>query len=353
MILRKSLLLTLFFIVASSGCSVAPETGEVSVWIDVPVKGLQVEPGNPIQIEGHTTGASRVEIWVDGGVLSDLPIGSGDGELQAFQETWTPSSPGEHVIQAVALSEDGTLDASDSTFIIVQEMKQDHTDTPTPALTPTPTTSPTPSLTSTPTEPPPEQVQVSFWADPPQINAGACSLLRWQVENAQSVVLGSTNVSDVGELRVCLCETAYYNLVVTDLQGQEHTRQVAIEVLGECNTPTPTPTSTPDVDTTPPAAPGSLHPNGSSLGCVANVNISWSAVSDPSGIDEYQVDAFRHPGDNNWSVAPGSVWMGISGTGMSMPVECGWTYQWRVRAIDGAGNTGPFSYWATFVVPLQ
>jgi hypothetical protein len=324
--------------------SAAPEGG-VSVWIDVPVHRLVVELGTVVQIEGHATGASAVEIWIDGVQLFDVSLGEGGGELSAFNQSWTPITPGEHVIQVVALSADTGFSANDTTNILVQGSQEQPVEEAAPAeatVTPTPT----------PEEPTVDQVEAAFWADPPSIQAGACTTLRWQVSNAQSVKLGSTEMSAQGEYRVCLCEPQRYTLTVTDLEGQTQSHQVTIEVIGECVTPTPTPTPTPDVDNTPPTAPLNLSPNGGSLGCVANVNLSWSSVSDPSGIAEYQVDAFRHAGDNNWSVAPGSVWTGISGTGMSMPVQCGWTYRWRVRAIDGVGNAGPFSGWATFVVPL-
>jgi hypothetical protein len=107
------------------------------------------------------------------------------------------------------------------------------------------------------------------------------------------------------------------------------------------------------VDETPPGAPGLLKPlNGSDLGCIPDTILRWNAVSDESGIDEYQVQVQRHPGDDNWAAAPGSPWTGIGGTELSLNVECGWTYRWRVRAVDGAGNTGPWSSWWSFNIPL-
>jgi hypothetical protein len=76
-------------------------------------------------------------------------------------------------------------------------------------------------------------------------------------------------------------------------------------------------------------------------------------VSDKSGISQYQVSVQRHSGDNNWKDIPGSVFSGISGKKKSVSVECGWYYRWRVLAVDGAGNTGPWSGWWAFTIILE
>jgi hypothetical protein len=41
-----------------------------------------------------------------------------------------------------------------------------------------------------------------------------------------------------------------------------------------------------------------------------------------------------------------------SGTTKNISVEIGYTYRWRVRAIDGAGNQSDWSGWFTFNIPL-
>jgi hypothetical protein len=123
-------------------------------------------------------------------------------------------------------------------------------------------------------------------------------------------------------------------------------------------TATITPTSTistitPPPDTSAPAPPVPISPTGKSiLACTGVVNLSWSAASDPSGIDQYSVELQRHSGDEKWSSAPGSPISGIAGTSTNAAVDCGWYYQWRVRARDGAGNWSSFSSWALFAVTL-
>lgn len=79
--------------------------------------------------------------------------------------------------------------------------------------------------------------------------------------------------------------------------------------------------------------------------------MSWFAPNDESGIDHYEIEVQRHPGDNNWQ-AVGASPFSTSGTDQSVSVECGWTYRWRVRAEDGAGNVGDWSNWTSYVIPL-
>ena len=113
----------------------------------------------------------------------------------------------------------------------------------------------------------------------------------------------------------------------------------------------PTPTATPD--TIPPPIPNQLEPiNGVDLGCVGSAMLRWKAVSDPSGITEYQIEVQRHPGDDNWQAVSGSLFTGIDGTEKEISLECGWEYRWRVRAIDNQSNVGNWSGWFTFIVTL-
>ncbi len=204
---------------------------------------------------------------------------------------------------------------------------------------------------------------VRFWVEPEQIQAGACANLYWEVENAQSVMLGSTEVKPKGRYEACHCKDELYRLTVTDLNGVTEEHRVTVRVTGDCTSPQAESggeestsggeSSAPGGDSTPPPAPNQLKPlNGADMGCISSTMLRWEAVSDDSGIAEYQVQLQRHPGDNNWSNASGSPFTGIGGTEKEISVECGWEYRWRVRAIDGAGNPGNWSGWFTFNVPL-
>jgi hypothetical protein len=88
--------------------------------------------------------------------------------------------------------------------------------------------------------------------------------------------------------------------------------------------------------------------NGQEFSCEPKVMLRWAEVSDPSGIAEYRIQVERHSGDNNWTPVAGSPFTGLTMMAKELTIECGWYYRWRVRAIDGAGNAGPFSGWFLF-----
>jgi hypothetical protein len=391
---RKYSLLTLLILVSLlASCNLPASTGGVSVWLDVPLDGLAFDAPQPIKIEGHASsanGISRIEIWINGALLTTINNPPMQGNLTTFNLEWTPPAEGEYTIQALAFSADGTASLPDSarvTFGASTPPPPGGCPTPvgggpTPVscdVTPTPLIAcpspvgggPTPvscDVTPTPpiacpspvgggptpvscgvTPPPPGGAVVQFWADPSTITAGACTTLRWHVENVSRVVFGGVDQPFDGSYRDCLCSNQRYTLTVIHLDGREERRSVDIAVTGSCVTPT----SPPPADTTPPPAPTLQVPaNGLTLSCRGSQSLVWLPVDDASGIAEYQVQVQRHAGDNNWQPAPGSPFSGIYDKQTTISVECGWYYRWRVRAVDGAGNVGPWSDWFEFAVTL-
>src|SRR5437870_5657673 len=94
-----------------------------------------------------------------------------------------------------------------------------------------------------------------------------------------------------------------------------------------------------------PPAPTPLGPaNGA--GVLVPFTISWSAVSDPSGIVAY-----------NWQVSPSSAFATVilqnSTSGATQDTVGGLangTYFWRVQAVNGAFQQGPWSQARSFTV---
>ncbi len=110
--------------------------------------------------------------------------------------------------------------------------------------------------------------------------------------------------------------------------------------------PTPTFTPVPPSDTTPPPPPTLLYPkNGTEIACTGSATLEWLAVSDPSGISYYEYSMVQ--------ISDGVVMATYSGTSKGTSVEvktpdCYARYDWRVRAVDGAGNVGRYSATFTF-----
>ncbi len=457
---RRALPLFTLVVILSllAGCNMPASFGGVSVWIDVPLDGLVFPDAQAINIEGHATspgGVSRVEVWINGALLTTINDPPMEGKLAAFHAEWIPPAPGEYTIQALAFGADGASSSPDSARVTFGEAASlqcalealvapslvspmdgaalapdpvlawaypdtschpysfmvdisedasfadiswgfgtlDHRETsrswPLPAGhcyywrvrayvpdvsgppssawrfcvvaaavtdTPTPVISVTPVITDTPTLPPPASAVIQFWSEPAEIEAGACTDIRWHVENVNRVVFGGIDQPFDGSYSDCLCTSQRYTLIVTHLDGSEERRTVNVGVSGTCITPvTPTftPTSPPPSDTTPPPAPSPAVPaSGLTIVCKAAQSLAWLPVSDPSGISEYQVQVQRHAGDNNWQAAPGGS-LNVADKTVNVPVECGWYHRWRVRAVDGAGNVGDWSGWWLFTITLS
>jgi len=309
-----------------SACEGAMRGDGTYVWIDVPTNGLTVPIDQPVQVEGHTTspgGVEQVEIWINGvqvDTIRDLPS---DGELARFNYAWTPTEEGEYVIQVVSIGKGGSGNAQDATRVIVGE-----------------TTSSQPvEVIETDTPTPPPGTDVQFWAEPEEIQAGACTTIYWHAENVQSVVFGGLQQKMDGSYEDCLCKDERYTLTVTHLDNTEEKLVVNISVSGSCEA---TEEQEPDQDTKPPPVPSPDEPaNGSSLSCRSNQTLTWLPVSDDSGIEGYYVKIEKENNSGKWQSAGG--FGPIGGNQVSVNVECGFSYRWIVRAEDRAGNVSNWS----------
>ena len=94
-------------------------------------------------------------------------------------------------------------------------------------------------------------------------------------------------------------------------------------------------------DTTAPSPPGTL----SATAAASTINLGWGAATDNVGVAGYQVERCQGAGCATFAQI-GTV----SGTGTSYGdtgLSAGTSYSYRVRAVDGAGNLGPYSNTAT------
>lgn len=428
-----------FGVLLLAACAPGPEARAPIIWIDVPVDGLNVAEGDPVHLEGHAShisGIDHVEFWADGALVSTLTEMEAAGSLYAFQSSWAPSAVGEHTLQVIAFTPDGTASEPDSARItvglpesagpdlsivsveaIVEGDKDGVPFCNTEVVYRNDGTEAIPaefdirfafdgveqSVTSyagglpagaeseavfvyqfdglhyiginldwseaiaetnevnnafaearqcgsavppTATLVPSGEPVVRFYAEPPEIAAGACTTLRWEVENASQVIFGGVEQPMTGSYSACLCENERYSLRVTDSGGVETRHTVDIAVTGVCATPT-------GADTTPPPAPSPAVPaDGAELSCRGTQTLAWLPVDDESGIEEYRVQVQRHSGDNHWQDVSGSIFT-LDNKQMNLSVECGWYYHFRVRAVDGVGNVGDWSGWSDFVISLD
>ncbi len=276
----------------------------------------------------------KVDISEDAS-FADLRWGFGTLDHLETSRSWPLAAGGCYYWRVLAYSPDEYGPASAVWHFCVAEAEGTVTETPTPTL------------------PPSLEPVVQFWAEPAQIQAGACTTINWHAENVQSIIFGGIQQGFDGSYKDCLCKSERYSLTVTYLDGTQQKHTVDISVSGVCETPTPEDNNPPPAaDTTPPPAPELVVPgNGLTLACRGSQSMAWLPVSDPSGIARYEVQIERHAGDGSWQIVSGSPFS-AGDKSMSIPVECGWTYRWRVRAVDGAGNIGGWSGWFQYTITL-
>lgn len=103
------------------------------------------------------------------------------------------------------------------------------------------------------------------------------------------------------------------------------------------------------VDTTPPPAPTLLQPSAqATLACTTQplwVEFSWQPVSDASGIRYYTMRIESVVYETPIAPAPRPRQFNVDNISADTDLQCGWNYRWQVRAVDRAGNEGPWSDW--------
>lgn len=333
------------------GCT-PKEADSINVYLDVPIHGISL-PLAAVNIEGHTAGSgiTGVEIRVNETVLTTIPVQPGDDNLSYFTYSWLPEANGEYTLAVFPIGADDLVGSPDTARITIGStptppVTPSDTPTQTATITPTPEITFTPTLTLTATLTPTLPALVEFWADPAELDAGDCTTIRWHAENVASILFGGIEQPFDGSYEDCLCETQRYSLTVNYPDGSSEKKQITIPVEGACSTPTPEEDGPPDVpDLQVPA-------DGASIGCKAKQSLVWLPVDDMSGISSYRVEVQKSSDGSSWSAAPGSP-ITVSDKSTSISVECGYSYRWRVRAVDGVGNTGSYSGWSEFTISLE
>jgi fibronectin type 3 domain-containing protein len=97
-------------------------------------------------------------------------------------------------------------------------------------------------------------------------------------------------------------------------------------------------------DTAPPSAPGTLT---SSAGSSTQIDLSWGAATDDVGVAGYRVE--RCTGEGCTTFTEIATATGTTYADMGLTVSA--FYRYRVRAVDAAGNPGPYSNVSSATTP--
>ena len=185
--------------------------------------------------------------------------------------------------------------------------------------------------------------QISFRSDAPYVNGGGCTVLRWDVEGVQAVYLNGTGVGGHGSQEVCPCEATTYTLEVVKRDGSRESRQIFIDVYGQCGgLPGPSETPGGEIFTPiePPSSSDTSGPDISNAGIeVRDCQLYGHAnVSDPTGVSWAQFH-FRLDG-GDWQ----SLWMADRGGGYwetefgAQGLGTGGSVEFYVLTADYANN---------------
>lgn len=274
--------------------------------------------------------------------------------------------PGTFMVLAYSVDQLGNIEDPPASDYFSIDPSKDPNPRPEPAASDTPTLTPSPTLTLTPTLGPTFTPTVATCDLTFTLNKNAhCRKGPGTVYDIMTSFVSGTVLKvlgrSAGELNL---DTWFYveeptsggSCWVSTTVGALSGDGACLAIIAAPPTPTPEPTATftkvppsptpPPSDTTPPPAPTLLYPkDNTELLCTGSVILEWLAVSDPSGISYYEYAMSE--------IIDGVVLAKYSGTSKGTRVEvktprCNAQYDWRVRAVDGAGNVGRYSTTFTF-----
>jgi hypothetical protein len=96
------------------------------------------------------------------------------------------------------------------------------------------------------------------------------------------------------------------------------------------------PVATPGVDTSAPSKPQGMTAAAFSG---TQINLNWTASTDDRGVTEYRIERCQGAGCSSFAPIGAAAGPQHNDTGLALNTS----YTYRVRAVDAAGNQGPFS----------
>lgn len=315
------------------------DTAEVSAagaatraWIDHPLEGSEFALGQTIAIRWHASaagGVGQVEVRANGQRVALDQDFDHSVPMVTQRHEWTPTEPGEYLIEVIATGSGGTggATAENRVRVVGQDMVARPVTQATPTAIPQERGTPGPSPTGVAAEP------TASATTRPASTAVPASATRTPVAAASRTAVAPTRAPT--RTPTPLPRTA---------------TPVPRTSTPSASPPTHTPTALPD--TQGPPAPLVVGPTGGVvLACSQDVILDWQAPTDPSGIASYRA-RLQVTSGSDW--ADVKVWDPVTAAQVNANAEttCGGIYRWRVLARDGAGNTGEVSAWAEFSIAL-
>lgn len=345
------LILAIFLMTACSGNS---STG-ATIWIDAPLLGAQIAPGEIIQIQTHAYsagGVAEIELAVNGNPFRrDIPSPS-SGDLVTLSQAWSSDTPGIYTLQVSAISTGGAV--SSPAAVSVEVLGKEETIAISPESTPIPEVPQAMVPTDTPAHLP-QSPEIDFNADRLSLSSGECTYLSWDVKHATTAILDCSAVGMLDARQVCPSQTTTYTLRASSAGGDiSRTVQIAVSV------PPPVDTAGPIISSI--VANPNLIYDASACG-PTQVEISVAATDSDSGIKQvviyYQVVKDIQSGKgvttgtlislkmNGTETQGFNINLGPAQLSSSLSLYGGGKVRYYVIATDMAGNTSQSKTFST------
>jgi len=163
-------------------------------------------------------------------------------------------------------------------------------------------------------------------------NVGVTS---YQVDRCQGTActtfaqIGTSSVASFNDLGLAAGTTYRYRVRAADAAGNVSANSSIVTAT----------TQTPP-DTTAPTAPSALTATAASA---SQINLGWAAATDNVGVTGYRVERCQGGGCTNFAQIAAPTATNFNDTGLAASTS----YSYQVRAVDAAGNLGPYSNIAT------
>ncbi|MGB9640450.1 MAG: hypothetical protein ACPL4H_06020 [Anaerolineales bacterium] len=270
-----------------------------SIVLDTPHSDIEVAVGSTIPIRAHTTfsdPAMEMIIEVNDNPIANLTITTqtDNPTLYVGEGSWTITGPGDyrlHVrLRSSNLNETSRevqvhayLQPTLAPMLPASPEPTLNLATLPPQLSPPPTITSFPTITVAPSITPPLPIQINFWANELEVIMGNCTVLHWEVKNADGIYLNGTPVKQVGKQKICPSSTTTYVL-----QAQNATekleRTLVIKVIEPILT-LPTDTNGPTIQQIQSSYQKIYWPPD----CSPNQVVISAVVNDPSGVKTVSV----------------------------------------------------------------
>ncbi len=313
------------------------------VWIDSPRQNLRVAPDQPLLVTSHAyadAGLAEVVLSMDGVAYQRAHPAEAEDDFSEFQLEWLPPGEGTFVLQLVAYDVEGEKSNPATVTVIVGELL---------ALE---------ELQEPQQEPLGEEQEQEQEQELEE--AAVCPPLAEVQTNANCrsgpgeiyPVIGSLQVGVQGEVVGQSLDGYWWVIEGPGGIGQCWIWEELVSLSNsECQVAR-VESPPPPQDLTPPPVPEPAVPaDGLSLSCRANQNLAWLPVQDESGVAGYDLKLEKETSPGSWSGV--NQWSRIQGKQQTVPIDCGLSYRWAVRAEDGEGNRSSWSAYSRFSVELD